>query len=123
MFKMPTLFLCTVILSACAVGQYQWVDGRGQGQAMFNAAHAECSSLVRSRPVGDPATERDRNREEFIRQNSSLDLGSMSARAGLAMGNGINGLLGREDPRVSEANSAYVVCMSRLGFQRQFVSQ
>ena len=50
-----------------------------------------------------PLAIQDQLDQQFLQRNSNLDLGSMSARAGLAMGNGINGLLGREDPRVSEA--------------------
>jgi len=50
-----------------------------------------------------PLAIQDQLDQQFLQRNSNLDLGSMSARAGLAMGNGINGLLGREDPRVAEA--------------------
>lgn len=50
-----------------------------------------------------PLAIQDQLDQQFLAQNSNLDLGSMSARAGLALGNGINGLLGREDPRVTEA--------------------
>lgn len=50
-----------------------------------------------------PLAIQDQLDQQFLAQNSNLDLGSMSARAGLAMGKGINGLLGREDPRVTEA--------------------
>lgn len=52
-----------------------------------------------------PLAVQDQLDQQFLQQNSSLDLGSMSARAGLAMGKGINGLLGREDPRVAEAKA------------------
>lgn len=51
----------------------------------------------------NPLDVQDSLDSQFIKNNSSLDLGSMSARAGLALGNGINGLLGREDPRVAQA--------------------
>ena len=50
-----------------------------------------------------PLAIQDQLDQQFLQRNSNLDLGSMSARAGLAMGNGINGLLGREDPRIAEA--------------------
>lgn len=50
-----------------------------------------------------PLAIQDQLDQQFLQRNSNLDLGSMSARAGLAIGNGINGLLGREDPRVAEA--------------------
>ena len=50
-----------------------------------------------------PLAVQDQLDQQFLQQNSSLDLGSLSARAGLAMGKGINGLLGREDPRTSQA--------------------
>jgi len=50
-----------------------------------------------------PLAIQDQLDQQFLQRNSNLDLGSMSARAGLAMGSGINGLLGREDPRVAEA--------------------
>ncbi len=52
-----------------------------------------------------PLAIQDQLDSQFIKQNSSLDLGNMSARAGLALGNGINGLLGREDPRVRQAKT------------------
>jgi len=52
-----------------------------------------------------PLAVQDQLDQQFLQQNSSLDLGSLSARAGLAMGKGINGLLGREDPRVAEAKA------------------
>lgn len=52
-----------------------------------------------------PLAVQDQLDQQFLNQNSSLDLGSLSARAGLAMGKGINGLLGREDPRVAEAKA------------------
>lgn len=50
-----------------------------------------------------PLAVQDQLDQQFLNQNSSLDLGSLSARAGLAMGKGINGLLGREDHRTSQA--------------------
>lgn len=52
-----------------------------------------------------PLAIQDQLDQQFLAQNSNLDLGSMSARAGLAMGKGINGLLGREDPRVRQAKT------------------
>jgi len=52
-----------------------------------------------------PLAIQDQLDQQFLQRNSNLDLGSMSARAGLAIGNGINGLLGREDPRVRQAKT------------------
>lgn len=46
---------------------------------------------------------RDSLEQQFVRNNSSLDLGNMSARAGYAIGTGLGGLMGREDPRINEA--------------------
>lgn len=51
----------------------------------------------------NPLDLQDQLRFQAQRENSSLDLGSLSGRAGVMLGEGINQLLGREDPRVSEA--------------------
>lgn len=51
----------------------------------------------------NPLDLQDQLRFQAQRENSSLDLGSLSGRAGVMIGEGINQLLGREDPRVSEA--------------------
>lgn len=51
----------------------------------------------------NPLDLQDQLRFQAQKENSSLDLGSLSGRAGVMLGEGINQLLGREDPRVSEA--------------------
>ena len=57
-------------------------------QSLFGPSVADVQSAIES---------------QFIKNNSSLDLGNMSARAGYALGSGIGSLLGMEDPRVAEA--------------------
>ena len=51
----------------------------------------------------NPLDVQDSLDNQWLKNNSSLDLGSMAASAGLTLGRGINGLLGREDPRVAQA--------------------
>ncbi|MBK8768056.1 MAG: hypothetical protein IPM01_27020 [Burkholderiaceae bacterium] len=121
--KKLALVAYVVALSACATGQYQWVDVRGQGQGMFNVANSECSTHVRSRPVASAADIEDQQRSQFIKENSDISLNALSARAGVSMGRGINAMLGRELPEVSDAKGAYMACMSRFGFQQQYVTQ
>ena len=50
-----------------------------------------------------PLDLQDQLDSQFLKENSSLDLGSLSGRAGMMIGKGVNQLLGREDPRVTQA--------------------
>ena len=52
-----------------------------------------------------PLDLQDQLDSQFLKENSSLDLGSLSGRAGMMIGKGLNQMMGREDPRVAEAKA------------------
>ena len=107
MIKTPVLFLCAVILSACATGQYQWVDVSGQGQAAFSAAHSRCLA------VGQNAQALEQSRVAAAERSCALRATDQIQCMHIKIGS---------NP-TRDNNDAYMGCMSGFGFQRQFVTR